>query len=462
MKTKKKVFVMELRSVLTPFVVLAIFIAALFQSCQSNEEENWQNVPQLKAGSLPSKTTEIYYGHDIFKRDAGKPVSVKKKLGNQSLIRFKPDDFILHITNGDGKTSLVSSAIIKVDGQIIFNTSDFSKKTVTLAKGLSALTDNSELEVELRSDPGSFIDLWIEGTLKPLPELTTNAVTGITGNSAICGGMITSDGGTSISVRGVCWSTTALPTIADSKTTDGTGIGSFTSSLTGLVASTTYYVRAYATNSVGTAYGNVRSFVPASEGNVTAYYWENEWIKLVSWESNIVGRELNIDIDAWNWSPTNPSLNVRFDNLSAVGDILPNGLFSDDFNDGIINPSIWNISKSPGATIIESNGFLDINVPAGMTPEGFNQVGGIRTKEYLIQGNFDIQVDFEVNPEYHYTPNTNAKLFLTDRNGNGLEISLRYRQYLARELGFNSGGTIASKSTMQNSGKLRLVRNKIN
>jgi hypothetical protein len=69
------------------------------------------------------------------------------------------------------------------------------------------------------------------------------------------GGNVTSAGSSTVTARGVCWSTTANPTTRGSKTTDGTGAGEFTSAITGLTASTTYYVRAYATNSAGTAYG---------------------------------------------------------------------------------------------------------------------------------------------------------------------------------------------------------------
>ncbi|MCX6253841.1 MAG: hypothetical protein NTV31_05115, partial [Bacteroidia bacterium] len=93
-----------------------------------------------------------------------------------------------------------------------------------------------------------------------LPELTTTAATATTSNSATMGGNVTSDGGAAVTARGVCWNTATGPTIANSKTTDGTGVGSFVSSLTGLTVGTTYYVRAYATNSAGTAYGNEVSF----------------------------------------------------------------------------------------------------------------------------------------------------------------------------------------------------------
>ncbi|HOW09920.1 MAG TPA: FISUMP domain-containing protein [Bacteroidales bacterium] len=95
---------------------------------------------------------------------------------------------------------------------------------------------------------------------KDMPTLTTTAVTGITTTAASSGGNITDDGGAEVTARGVCWGTATGPTTAGSKTSDGTGIGSFTSSITGLTPNTKYYVRAYATNSEGTAYGNEIEF----------------------------------------------------------------------------------------------------------------------------------------------------------------------------------------------------------
>jgi uncharacterized protein (TIGR02145 family) len=103
-----------------------------------------------------------------------------------------------------------------------------------------------------------------------IPLLTTATVSAITWTTAECGGTITSDGGATVTARGVCWSTNPTPTVADNTSTDGTGTGSFTSSITGLTAGTPYYVRAYATNSVGTGYGNIQSFTTASSsGTVT-------------------------------------------------------------------------------------------------------------------------------------------------------------------------------------------------
>jgi uncharacterized protein (TIGR02145 family) len=99
-----------------------------------------------------------------------------------------------------------------------------------------------------------------------LPALVTTAVSSISTTTAISGGNISSDGGAVITARGVCWSTNPNPTIAlITKTTDGTGIGPFTSNLTGLIANITYYIRAYATTSLGTGYGNEYTFTTSPQ-----------------------------------------------------------------------------------------------------------------------------------------------------------------------------------------------------
>ena len=97
-----------------------------------------------------------------------------------------------------------------------------------------------------------------------LANITTLPVTSITQASATGGGVITSDNNTAVTERGVCWATTELPTVANNKTTDGNGVGNFTSSITGLTASTVYYLRAYATNAAGTAYGAQLMFTTAA------------------------------------------------------------------------------------------------------------------------------------------------------------------------------------------------------
>ena len=104
-----------------------------------------------------------------------------------------------------------------------------------------------------------------------LPKVKTSAVSEITINSAVCGGEVTSDGNGTITARGICWSTSQNPTIEDNKTTNGSGLGSFTSNLSNLSPNTTYYVRAYATNEVGTSYGNEVSFTTLDPANGREY-----------------------------------------------------------------------------------------------------------------------------------------------------------------------------------------------
>lgn len=158
-----------------------------------------------------------------------------------------------------------------------------------------------------------------------LPVLTSSGISMVTQNSAICGGNITSDGGSIITARGVCWSTVSNPKITDSKTTDGSGIGTFTSSIISLTTNTTYFLRAYATNSTGTSYGNEIIFttrlgtITDVDGNIyntisignqiwtvenlkTTKYNDGTGIPLVSSESSW----LNLPSPAFCWYDNNP------------------------------------------------------------------------------------------------------------------------------------------------------------
>ena len=143
---------------------------------------------------------------------------------------------------------------------------------VTVAPGLS-LPGNQALTLSLCNG----VPTW--GPCPAvLPTVTTTAVSLIPNTSASSGGMVTSDGGATLTAWGVCWSTSANPTLANSFSQNMVSSGSFSSALTGLTANTMYYVRAYATNSVGTAYGNEVSFTTtiftiglSFQGGIVAY-----------------------------------------------------------------------------------------------------------------------------------------------------------------------------------------------
>ncbi|MCF8364294.1 MAG: DUF3836 domain-containing protein [Bacteroidales bacterium] len=113
------------------------------------------------------------------------------------------------------------------------------------------------------------------------PTVTTAAVSNITATTASCGGNVSDEGSAAVTARGVCWSTAPNPTTANNFTTDGAGTGAFTSSMTNLAESTTYYVRAYASNQFGIAYGNEVNFTTTALEPVyvcdSAITYSSEW-----------------------------------------------------------------------------------------------------------------------------------------------------------------------------------------
>ncbi|MFZ4724777.1 MAG: FISUMP domain-containing protein [Paludibacter sp.] len=190
-------------------------------------------------------------------------------------------------TSGIAQTTATSGGSISTDGGanvtargVCWSTSTNpiitnSKTTDGIGTGsfisnLTALTANTIYHIRAYATNSAGTSYGSDVTFTTLanltvPTVTTTTASSITSNSAISGGNITSDGGAIVIARGICWSTSQNPTTANSKTTDGSGTGSFSSSLTGLAASTTYYFRAYATNSVGTAYGNQVSITTSNQ-----------------------------------------------------------------------------------------------------------------------------------------------------------------------------------------------------
>ena len=154
---------------------------------------------------------------------------------------------------------------------------------------------------------------------KKLPKVIAIEVTDITDVTAIGGGAVTDEGGSSVTARGICWSTRYAPNLdntyeGDGNSSDGSGMGEFTSNLTGLKGNSTYWVRAYATNADGTAYGNKVSFTtPRSliEDCTSADIWvgDNTALDQVwpGWEptyrtgEKINSCDLKINLDIWGY-----------------------------------------------------------------------------------------------------------------------------------------------------------------
>jgi len=144
--------------------------------------------------------------------------------------------------------------------------------TLIITTVIAVLTSSCKKEAKSSSPTTS-------NSTTSIPTINTTTLSLITGSTVMTGGNITSDGGASITQRGVCWNTSSNPSLLDSHTLDGTGLGNYTSSITGLTPNSTYYVRAYATNSNGTAYGNEITFLANStiaignsyQGGIIAY-----------------------------------------------------------------------------------------------------------------------------------------------------------------------------------------------
>jgi hypothetical protein len=133
-----------------------------------------------------------------------------------------------------------------------------------LSVDLSVLTPGTVYFVRSFVNYGSGVAYGNQLTLTTLaasaPSLTTVAISAVGSTTANSGGTIVSDGGSAITNKGICWSTSANPTISNSFVSAGSGVSSFNSVLSGLTVNTLYYVRSFAVNATGTAYGNQLTF----------------------------------------------------------------------------------------------------------------------------------------------------------------------------------------------------------
>ena len=167
----------------------------------------------------------------------------------------------------DGGTPVLERGIcwsLNPDPLISDNYADAGSGSGSFLALLSGLTSNTTYHVRAYAANATGAaygeDITFTTITYPLASVTTAAVSSVSYTTAISGGNVTSDNGSSITSRGICWATNPLPTAADSKYTEPGGTGSFIANLSGLIGGTTYYVRAFAINGGGTSYGNQVSF----------------------------------------------------------------------------------------------------------------------------------------------------------------------------------------------------------
>ncbi len=177
------------------------------------------------------------------------------------------------------------------------------------------------------SQTGYGSDKIFETSAPTIPSLYTAQAYEIGPYSAVSGGAILTDGGSLISSRGVCWSTRPAPTIYDECTTDGTGSGSFESELTQLEPYTVYFIRAYATNSEGTGYGETFGLItlwdnsPVSDINGNQYstfqlgdqVWMAENLKVIHYSDGTPIDRVE-STDQWLSLDVNSKAYARYDN----------------------------------------------------------------------------------------------------------------------------------------------------
>lgn len=199
-------------------------------------------------------------------------------------------------------------------------------------------------------------------TLPVPPTVSTNSITIISALSTAAGGNITNDGGAAVSLRGVCWNTTGSPT-ADltTKTTDGSGIGTFISDIPGLTAGATYYVRAYATNSGGTGYGNqVTVIVPATITDYNGNIYNTVTISGQTWmQENLKATVYNDGSGLMLYSDT---MSVGYSYYHSYNNVAANGTtYGYMYNGFVIGgtknicPVGWHVATSSDWTTLAAN-----------------------------------------------------------------------------------------------------------
>jgi uncharacterized protein (TIGR02145 family) len=309
-------------------MILLVLSVPVFHSCKKDKT----SPPVVSTASITdiTRTTAVSGGN--ITNDGGAAVTSKgicwNTTGNPSVSDSK--------TNDGAGSGIFASNLTQLQAGTLYHVRAYAINSAGTGYGA---------ELTFTSDQASVADV------------TTTGPTSVTLASAVSGGNIISDNGAAITAKGICWATTKYPTTNDSKTNAGAGSGSFTGSITGLLSETVYYIRAYATNSVGTSYGNQVSFKTftgtVSDINGNTYYtiaigsqvWMAENLKATKFRNNDPIPEVGISV-AWDTVVTPASCTNSFmaDYASVYGRLYNWYAVSDSRG---ICPAGWHVSTDP-------------------------------------------------------------------------------------------------------------------
>ncbi len=224
-------------------IAFILTISVFMGGCKKEEINSNPVTPTVTTNTVSSITTATAVCGGNVTADGGASVTAKGICWD---VNPEPTTALLTKTN-DG--SDVGSFVSNMSG-LSAGTTYYVRAYATNAKGTAYGN-----QVIFQADSGA------------LPSLLTNSASNITSGSALCGGEVLTDGGSAITTRGICWNTISNPTITSGAVLElGNGTGNFSGTVSGLQSNTTYYIRAFATNSAGTGYGNSVSFTTTTSG----------------------------------------------------------------------------------------------------------------------------------------------------------------------------------------------------
>lgn len=269
-------------------------------------------LPSVSTTSISSITYTSAKSGGLVSSDGGSAILVK---GICYSISSSPTVSNSVINNGSGIASYVSNLTGLLPGQKYYVRA-FATNSIGTAYG-----------EELSFTTNSY----------SIPTITTASATNITQTTATVGGNVTNDGGKPITSRGVCYSLTTNPTILDSNKVSGSGLGSFSIGLTKLLPTTTYYIRAYATNAIGTSYGNIISITTSEYVEPTVI--TNNVINISRSQAELQGEITNDGGSAIT------SRGFYYGTVSPVN-VLNSNLLTSGSGSGLFNSTLSNLSPN--------------------------------------------------------------------------------------------------------------------